>query len=123
MQKHANLVDLVKSFQTNILLQNLASIQERTSPVKFAHLAEKSEQGSIPNLSTKVTGGGRACEPACRQHAAKQNGGLPYQRGSRVDSLAEQLAAPVDRADCCCSSLCLVLSSGGKFWIKMASRK
>ena len=55
MQKHANLVDLVKSFPTNILLQNLASIQERTSPLKFAHLAEKSESASISNLSTKVS--------------------------------------------------------------------
>ena len=54
MQKHVNLVDLVKSFPTNIYLQNLASIQKRTSPVKFAHLAEKSEKGSISNLSTKV---------------------------------------------------------------------
>ena len=54
MQKHVNLVDLVKSFPTNILLQNLASIQKRTSPIKFAHLAEKSENGSISNLSTKV---------------------------------------------------------------------
>ena len=53
MQKHANLVDLVKSFPTNIYLQNLASIQKRTSPVKFAHLAEKSGKGSISNLSTK----------------------------------------------------------------------
>ena len=31
MQKHANLVDLVKRFPTNIYLQNLASIQPRTS--------------------------------------------------------------------------------------------
>ena len=54
MQKHVNLVDLVKSFPTNIFLQNLASIQKRTSPIKFAHLAEKSEDGSISNLSTKV---------------------------------------------------------------------
>ena len=54
MQKHATLVDLVKSFPTNILLQNLASIQKRTSPIKFAYLAEKSEKGSISNLSTKV---------------------------------------------------------------------
>ena len=53
MQKHVNLVDLVKSFPTNIFLQNLASIQKRTSPVKFAHLAEKSGKGSISNLSTK----------------------------------------------------------------------
>ena len=54
MQKHVNLVDLVKSFPTNIYLQNLASIQKRTSLVKFAHLAEKSGNGSISNLSTKV---------------------------------------------------------------------
>ena len=54
MQKHVYLVDLVKSFPTNIYLQNLASIQKRTSPVKFAHLAEKSGKDSISNLSTKV---------------------------------------------------------------------
>ena len=55
MQKHVNLVDLVKSFPTNIYLQNLASIQKRTSPVEFAHLAEKSGKGSISNLSTKAS--------------------------------------------------------------------
>ena len=54
MPKHVNLVDLVKSFPTNIFLQNLESIQKRTSPIKFAHLAEKSGKGSISNLSTKV---------------------------------------------------------------------
>ena len=54
MQKHVNLVDLVKSFPTNILLQNLASIEKRTSPVKFAHLADKSGKGSMSNLSTKL---------------------------------------------------------------------
>ena len=57
VQKHVNLVDLVKSFPTNIFLQNLASIQKRTSPVKFAHLAEKSEKRSISNLSTKLSTG------------------------------------------------------------------
>ena len=55
MQKHVNLVDLVKSFPTNLFLQNLALIQKRTSPVKFAHLAEKSEEGSMSNLSSKAT--------------------------------------------------------------------
>ena len=57
MQKHVNLVDLVKSFPTNIYLQNLASIQKRTSPMKFANLAEKLKKGSISNLSTKVARG------------------------------------------------------------------
>ena len=62
MQKHVNLVDLVKSFPTNIYLQNLASIQKITCPIKFDHLAEKSEKGSISDPSTKVRGllaGGR----------------------------------------------------------------
>ena len=56
MQKHVNLVDLVnlKSLPTNIFLQTLASIQKRTSPLKFDHLTEKSEQGSVSNPSTKV---------------------------------------------------------------------
>ena len=53
MQKHVNLVDLVKSFPANIFLQNLASIQQRTSRIKFDHLDEKSGKGSISNLSTK----------------------------------------------------------------------
>ena len=35
-----------------------ASIQKRSSPIKFDHLAEKSEKGSISNLSTKVYGDG-----------------------------------------------------------------
>ena len=54
MQKIVNLVNLVKSFPTHIMLQNLASMEKRTSPVKFAHLVEKSGKGSISNLSTKV---------------------------------------------------------------------
>ena len=41
--KHVNIVDLVKRLPTNIFLQKLASIQKRTSPPKFDHLAEKSE--------------------------------------------------------------------------------
>ena len=32
----------------------MASIQKRTSPIKFAHMAEKSEKGSISNFSTKA---------------------------------------------------------------------
>ena len=51
MQRHVNLVDLLKSFLTNIFLQNLASIQLRTSPIKFAHLDEKSEKGSTSKLT------------------------------------------------------------------------
>ena len=70
MQKHVNLVDLVKSFPTNIYLQNLASIQKRTSRLKFAHLAGKSEKGSVSNLSTKA-----APRAARRRRSCRRPGG------------------------------------------------
>ena len=73
MQKHVNLVDLVKSFPTNIFLQNLASIQKRTSPIKFDHLAEKSDKGSISNLSTKA----RAAAPRGGACAGRDRGAAP----------------------------------------------
>ena len=75
MQKHVNLVDLVKSFPTNMFLQNLASIQKRTSPIKFAHSAEKSEKGSISNLSTKVA----TARPGSRRGAAQDTPGRHLQ--------------------------------------------
>ena len=81
MQKHVNLVDLVKRFPTNIYLQNLASIQKRTSPLKFAHLAEKSENSSISNLSTKLRAraalrrrGAEERHLSARSRALRQNG-------------------------------------------------
>ena len=74
MQTHVNLVDLVKSFPTNIFLQNLASIQKRTSPVKFAHLAEKLGKGSISNLSTKVSPRGGAAGELPPGHNAAARG-------------------------------------------------
>ena len=76
MQKHVNLVDLVKSFPTNIYLQNLASIQKRTSPIKFAHLSEKSEKSSISNLSAK---------DRLRPHRAD-----PGKEGTRARELARE---------------------------------
>ena len=92
MQKHVNLVDLVKSFPTNIYLQNLASIQKRTSPVKFAHLAEKSGKGSISNLSTKVPRG-RASTGRWHRGASRRRGrGVAAEPRPRVRGLA---AAPL----------------------------
>ena len=58
-------------------MQNLASIQKRTSPVKFAHLAEKSEKSSISNLSTKVRGRDTAFLAHCfRQGLVKKPEGV-----------------------------------------------
>ena len=85
MRQNVNLVDLVMSFPTNIFLQNLASIQKRTSPVKFAHLAEKSGKGSIPNLSTKARGAARV--PRAAAEGAREDRALDEHRGvERHDS-------------------------------------
>ena len=73
MQEHVNLVDLVKSFPTNIFLQKLASIQKRTSPIKFAHLAEESENGSISNLSTKVLAADKQSAKLKRGNSIKED--------------------------------------------------
>ena len=82
MPKHVNLVDLVKSFPTNIFLQNLASIQRRTRPIAFAYLAEKSENGSISNLSTRGSAAA-AAEGAAGGPAAETGGaGAPAARRS-----------------------------------------
>ena len=83
MQKHVNLVDLVKSFPTNTYLQNLSSIQKRASPVKFAHLAEKSEKGSIPNLSTKVGLAERARSNLLQPHLQSSTPDLQRDCGAR----------------------------------------
>ena len=44
----------------NIWLQKSASMQKRTSPLKFGDLAEKSVLNSVSNLLTKVRAGGHA---------------------------------------------------------------
>ena len=72
MQKHVNLVDLVKSFPTNIFLQNLASIQKRTSLMKFDHLDQKSKYGSISNLPTK--GAAVAVQAGLREQLVEARG-------------------------------------------------
>ena len=44
--KGVHCVDLGESFQTHIYLQNLASMQPRTSPVKFARSPRTDPPGS-----------------------------------------------------------------------------
>ena len=59
MQRNANLVVLEKCCKMRIWVQKSASMQKRTSPLKFGDLAEKSGLNSVSNLSTK-----RAAEEA-----------------------------------------------------------
>ena len=82
MQTHVNLVDLVKSFPTNIYLQNLASIQKRTSLVKLDHLAEKSES-AVRYLSPSNQGPpeGPGARPRGREHPE-----LPVELSQGVDA-------------------------------------
>ena len=54
MQRIANLVVLEKCCKMRIWMQKSASMQKRTSPLKFGDLAEKSGLNSVSNLSTKV---------------------------------------------------------------------
>ena len=58
VQKHVNLVDLVKSFPTNIYLQNLASIQPRTSPKKFESSSSREFELKLWNFKALI------CSPA-----------------------------------------------------------
>ena len=101
----------------NIYLQRLASIQKRTSPLKFDHFAVKSEKGSISNLSTKL-GAGRtageggagaervqerqrvAAEPAAadgaRQAALEKRGRRAVRDEHRADVQEPRLRVPGD---------------------------
>ena len=72
MQRIANLVDLEKCCKMSIWTQKLASIQKRTSPLKVAHLAEKSENCSISNPSTKVL-----LAAGANKNAAQKGGATP----------------------------------------------
>ena len=54
--KRVHCVDLVKSFQTHIYLQNLASMPPRTSPVKFARRREQVAQRA-PDAGAPGPGG------------------------------------------------------------------
>ena len=103
MQKHVNLVDLVKSFPTNICLQNLASIQKRTSPVKFAHLAEKSGKGSISNLSTKA-GTGAALSPGGSSGSEPRSAASESRDDSADSASVSEPAASEAAADACDSA-------------------
>ena len=69
LQRFANLVDLEQCCKMSIWTQKSASIQKRTSPLKFDDSAEKSEKSSVSNLSTKARtagGGSRARAPLDR---------------------------------------------------------
>ena len=61
--RDARRIDLCRSRQelsNAYFLAKFGVDTEGNEPYKFAHLAEKSEKGSISNLSTKVPRGGRA---------------------------------------------------------------
>ena len=97
MQKFVHLVDLVTSFPTNIFLQNLASTQKRTNPVKFAHFAEKSGKGSISNLSTKVTGSGLQPTDRVSVHLG-QVSCAASRKSAQLEAIADCAVDHVDQA-------------------------
>ena len=85
--KGVHCVDLGESFQTHIYLQNLASIQPRTSPVKFAAsrdatstspgAAQLAPASRLPRTSlaeTIAARGSAAGRPAVRKATARKKG-------------------------------------------------
>ena len=82
MQKHVNLVDLVKCFPTHILLQNLASVQARTSPFKFARSPRTDTPGTIT-----VTGCGRTRRRGSSCTSRRTRQGIPMQRTRWLDCI------------------------------------
>ena len=67
VQRIANLVVLEKCCKMRIWVQKSASMQKRTSRLKFGDLAEKSGFNSVSNLSTKAATRG---SPPCRRAPA-----------------------------------------------------
>ena len=57
-------VYLGESFQTHIYLQNVASIEPRTSPVKFTRSSGAAAQRKAPQAGLRaLRGAGRRCGP------------------------------------------------------------
>ena len=74
-----------------IWVQTSASMQKRTSPLKFGDLAEKSGLNSVSNLSTKVPSPATHTSPGTRQQKAdleareyRAGGAARRARGSRA---------------------------------------
>ena len=91
VQKHVNIVDLVKSFPTNILLQNLASIQKRTSPLKICKILQNLPilLTLTPHRSSAQSGGrlpgGRRGPTGARSSGPPSAGGGASARVERFD--------------------------------------
>ena len=87
--KGVHCVDLRESFQTHIFLQNFASIQPRTSPLKFARSSGGGE-GEPRDAAEehRAVPGGRARPAADRRKIImkrKQNLSRPYQRNIKKE--------------------------------------
>ena len=74
--KGAHCVDLGESFQTHIYLQNLTSIQPRTSPLKFAGGRRRGSSsgrwGSMSKSSRPSGGGSAAASPSASGKASSR---------------------------------------------------
>ena len=86
-------VDLDESFQTHIYLQNLASIQLRTSPLKSL-----SPLSPFPARRTSAIGGGiqarEAAQPRLRRRRRRRGGRVRGRRRVRVRILGGRVPGP-----------------------------
>ena len=111
MQKHVHLVDLVKSFPTNVYLQNLAAMQPRMSPSNFVKMqatlanVAKLELAALPNFVDRAARkpvaegtrpqarGPRGREPQAQVDASRAP------RGARGDAVAVAREQVLPRAE------------------------
>ena len=63
VQKPVNLADLAKSFPTSIYLQNLTSMQPRTSPVKFARSLAVQQPSRVLGRRSQVAAADSSSRP------------------------------------------------------------
>ena len=74
-----------------------ASMQKRMSPLKFAHLADKSGLNSVPNLSTKPKAAPRSIRRTCpaRSPSGPPNRANRTSWGRSAPHLAQRASLPV----------------------------
>ena len=89
VQKHVNLLDLAKSFPTNIFLQNLASIQKRTSLIRFDYWLENQSKVRY-----------RIFQPRCSRRRRRRHRRRPSRSWRRSRRWSRSTFRPSLRSQC-----------------------
>ena len=94
VRRYVNLVDLEKCYKMSIWLQKSASIQKRTSPLKFDHSRFKMPDFIASSLSTKV-GAARSPARRCRRRGSSTPRSGPARARGTAATPTAATAAPL----------------------------